>query len=372
MDTEMFARRVQRCARQMTEAGLDALLLTKPANMYYLTGDGRLCAYVLVTREAQVALGVPKTDLADVEALARFDRIEGFEDEVGMIHSIAHFFQHFGIAGGSLGLEYTFLTRSMLGMLTHPHAKPEKVEVKDCTAILSGLRLVKEPEELERIRSASRLADRGMAAAIAGAKAGKTESQVAAEAEYALRQAGAEGFWRTYVSSGPRTSIAHGLPGARRLETGDLVMIDVHPILEGYSADICRTVCVGRPTAAQQEAYDLYLQAQQATIGLVKAGVGMEELEARMHGVLREAGHGEHVFGPPIHGVGIEFEEAPLPAGHAFFHGEKAPPPLAANVVLAVGNCGLYTGPWGVRVEDTVIVGAEGPEVLTSAPRRLA
>ena len=91
-----------------------------------------------------------------------------------------------------------------------------------------------------------------------------------------------------------------------------------------------------------------------------------------MHGVLREAGHGEHVFGPPIHGVGIEFEEAPLPAGHAFFHGEKAPPPLAANVVLAVGNCGLYTGPWGVRVEDTVIVGAEGPEVLTSAPRRLA
>jgi Xaa-Pro aminopeptidase len=98
----------------------------------------------------------------------------------------------------------------------------------------------------------------------------------------------------------------------------------------------------------------------------------MEELEAKLHGVLREAGHGEHVFGPPIHGVGIEFEEAPLPAGHAFFHGEKAPPPLAANVVLAVGNCGLYTGAWGVRVEDTVIVGAEGPEVLTRTPRRLA
>jgi Xaa-Pro aminopeptidase len=289
-----------------------------------------------------------------------------------MIHSIAHFFQHFGIASGSVGLEYTFLTRSMMGMLTHPHAKPEKVEVKDCTPILSGLRLVKEPEELERIRAAARVADRGMAAAIAGAKAGKSESQVAAEAEYALRQAGAEGFWRTYVSSGPRTTIAHGLPGSRRLGRGELVMIDVHPILEGYSADICRTVCVGRPSDEQQQAYALYLRAQQSTIGLVQAGVGMEELEAKLHGVLREAGHGDHVFGPPIHGVGIEFEEAPLPAGHAFFHGEKAPPPLPENVVLAVGNCGLYLGPWGVRVEDTVIVGASGPEVLTRAPRRLA
>jgi Xaa-Pro aminopeptidase len=311
----MFARRVERCARQMTEAGLDALLLTKPANMYYLTGDGRLCAYVLVTREAQVAMGVPKTDLADVEALARFDRIEGFEDEVGMIHSIAHFFQHLGIAGGSLGLEYTFLTRSMLGMLTHPHAKPEKVEVKDCTAILSALRLVKEPEELQRIRSASRLADRGMAAAIAGAKAGKTESQVAAEAEYALRQAGAEGFWRTYVSSGPRTSIAHGLPGARRLETGDLVMIDVHPILEGYSADICRTVCVGAPTAAQQQAYDLYLQAQQATIGLVKAGVGMAELEARMHGCCGKPATGSTCSARPSTGWASSSRRRRFPPG---------------------------------------------------------
>jgi len=69
--------------------------------------------------------------------------------------------------------------------------------------------------------------------------------------------------------------------------------------------------------------------------------------------------------------VGIEFEEAPLPPGHAFFHGEKAPPPLAANVVIAVGNCGLYTGPFGVRVEDTVVVRADAPMVLTSYPKFL-
>ena len=104
---------------------------------------------------------------------------------------------------------------------------------------------------------------------------------------------------------------------------------------------------------------------------MIKAGVEVSDLENHLHQVMKDAGHAQHIFGPPIHGVGIEFEEAPLPAGHAFFHGEKAPPPLPENVVIAVGNCGLYAGSWGVRVEDTVVVGKEEPIVLTSYPRQL-
>jgi Xaa-Pro aminopeptidase len=366
-----YKERLKRAGLLMKEAGIDVLLLSKPSNMFYLTGDGRLCAYAMVTQDGKVALGVPKTDVDDVRQVAHFDHIVGFEDEVGMIHSIAHHFEHFGISQGTVGLEYTFLTQSMMAMLTHPHAKPEKVAVKDCTHVMSGLRIVKDGEEVERIRAAAKVAEAGMRAAVGAIKPGMTESQVAAEAEYAMRQAGAEEFWRTYVSSGPRTNIAHGLPTSRRLETGDLVMIDIHPIVNGYSADMCRTVCAGKPTAEQQAAYDLYLRAQQATIARVRAGVGMVELEQTLHGVLKEAGHGEHIFGPPIHGVGIEFEEPPLPPGHAFFHGEKEPTPLEANTVIAVGNCGLYLGDFGVRVEDTVLVTTEGCAVLTSFPRTL-
>lgn len=166
-------------------------------------------------------------------------------------------------------------------------------------------------------------------------------------------------------------SETYRLPTLRKIQKGDLVMIDIHPIVNGYSADICRTVCAGSPTAEQKKAHDLYLKAQQATIAKAKAGVGMVDLEQTLHSILKDAGHEGHIFGPPIHGLGIDFEEAPLPPGHAFFHGEKAPPPLAANVVIAVGNCGLYTGPWGVRVEDTVVIGGEGPEVLTEYPRTL-
>ncbi len=371
MDKSRHRERVERCAGLMKASGLDALLLTKPANMFYLTGDGRLCAYAMITQNGRVALGVPMTDVEDVRALARFDYIVGFDNEVGMIHSIAHHFKEFGIQRGTVGLEFTFLTQAMMGMLTHPHAKPKEVSVKDCTAIFSELRLVKDAEEIEHIRKAGSVAVVGMRAAIEAVRPGIEETQVAADAEHAMRSAGAEGFSRTYVASGPRTNIAHGIPTRRKLAANDLVMIDLHPIVDGYSADICRTVCVGQPTPEYRAVYELFIKAQQATIAKVKAGVSMSELEQTLHTSIKEAGHGAHLFGPPIHGVGIEFEEAPLPAGHAFFHGEKAPKPLEANVVLAIGNCGLYTGPWGVRVEDTVLVGAEHGEVLTVCPRNL-
>jgi Xaa-Pro aminopeptidase len=314
---------------------------------------------------------VPQTDIEDVTRLAHFDHIVGFEDEVGLIHSVAHYFKDFNITEGVVGLEYSFLPAPRIGMFTHPHAKPKGVEPRDCTPLMSALRLVKDSGEIELMRESGKVADTGMGAAVSSLRPGMTENMVAAEAEYAMRQAGADDFYRTYVSSGPRTNIAHGLPTQRILEKGDLVMIDVHPVVNGYCSDLCRTVCVGKPAAEQKSAYELYVKALKAAIAIVRQGIGMNILEQTMHDVFKEAGHKDHIFGPPIHGIGLEFEEAPLPAGHAFFHGEKGPGPLAAGTVIALGNCGLYTGPWGIREEDTVAVDKNGPDLITSYPRQL-
>jgi Xaa-Pro aminopeptidase len=371
MKSHLYQERVQRCCRLMQAAGMDLMVLTKPANMFYLTGDGRLCAYAMITKDGDVALGVPQTDLKDVGELAHFAHIVGFEDEVGMIHSIAHYFKQFGISRGVMGLEYAFLPQPRMGMLTHPHAKPEAVTTKDCTPVMSELRLVKDDGEIEALSRAAKVAVVGIEAALRAVGPGVTESQVAAAAEYAMRHNGAVDFYRSYVSSGPRTNVAHGLPTLRKLEDGDLVMIDIHPVVDGYSSDMCRMTCVGTPTSEQQAAHDLYVKALEVTIAKAKAGVEMTELEKTMNDLFEAEGHKEHIFGPPIHGIGIEFEESPLPPGHAFFHGEKAPAPLEVNVVIAIGNCGLYTGPWGVRVEDTVVVGPHGPTVLTDYPRGL-
>src|SRR4030042_3696383 len=156
MNNMIHKDRRRRCCRLMKSANLDVLLLTKPSNMFYLTGDGRLCAFAMINQKGKVALGVPQTDVKDVKSLAYFNYLVGFEDEVRMIHSIAHYFDHFGIKKGTVGLEHTFLTGAMMNMLTHPHAKPKKVAVKDCTAILSALRIVKDDEEIERIRAAGK------------------------------------------------------------------------------------------------------------------------------------------------------------------------------------------------------------------------
>jgi|GEM_PF-70299 len=366
-----FDERIKRAGELMKEQGIEALLLTKPANMFYLTGDGRLCAYALVTFKGKMALGVPSTDMKDVMAIAYFDEMAGFEDEVGMLHSLHNFFEKFGLEKAKVGLENTFLTVSMKSMLTHPHAMPETAVAVDGTEVMSRVRMVKSREEIEIIKQAANVADQGMKAAVEAVKPGATEIEIAGAAEAAMRKADAEGFYRTYVASGPRTNIAHGLPSYRKIEDGDLVMIDLHPVYHGYCADICRTVCAGKPTAKQKEAFDLFLKAQERTVGLVKAGVTMLDLEEALQGMMREAGHGEHIFGPPLHGVGIEFEEPPLPSGHAFFHGEKEAVPLEEGVVVSIGNCGLYLGDFGVRVEDTVLVTKEGPLVLSTFKRRL-
>src|SRR4030042_1434483 len=140
MAAHPYQERLKRCCQLMKEVDLSVLLLTKPSNMFYLTGDGRLCAYAMITQDGKVAMGVPQTDVEDVRNLAHYDHIVGFDDEVGMIHSIAHNFEHFGIKEGAVGLEYTFLTQSMMGVLTHPHAKPASLTVENCSHLLTELR----------------------------------------------------------------------------------------------------------------------------------------------------------------------------------------------------------------------------------------
>ena len=177
-----YHERIKWACELMEKHGLDIIILTNPANMFYLTGDGRLCAYAMVTRNGKVAIGVPQTDIKDVQERATMDHIVGFEDEVGMIHSLADNFKRFSIQKGTLGLEYAFLPKPRMGMLTHPHGKPEAVDVKDCTAIMSELRLVKDDDEITRLKAAARVADAGMEAAIRSIKIGMTESQAAAAA----------------------------------------------------------------------------------------------------------------------------------------------------------------------------------------------
>ena len=262
----------------------------------------------------------------------------------------------------------------MMGMLTHPHAKPGEGgreglhahPVRDCAWSRS------------RRRSSASAPRRGwptpgMAAAVAG-RAGRASPRARwrPRREYAMRQAGADEFWRTYVCSGPRTNIAHGLPTQRRLEAGDLVMIDIHPIVNGYSADICRTVCVGqRPRPSSRPPMTCICRPSRPPSPWRKAGVGMVELERHLHGIIRD--------GRP--------RRAPLRPAHPRRRhrvrggAAAARPrllPRREGAAAAGGQRGhrrgqlraLHRARGACASRTPVIVGARGPEVLTRPPRR--
>jgi len=153
-ESEIFKERVRRAGALMEGAGLDAVLLTKPQNMMYLAGDGRLCSFTIVSKEGATYVGVPKTDLEDVKKSCASEHILGFEDEVGMLHSLMHIWKELGLEKGKVGIENTFLKASMLEMFKHPHAKPERLEFADATSIMTDLRIVKSSEEIDLIRKA--------------------------------------------------------------------------------------------------------------------------------------------------------------------------------------------------------------------------
>jgi len=370
-DSVVFKQRIQRAGELMEKARLNAILLTKPQNMSYLVGDGRLCAFAIVARSGASYVGVPKTDIEDTKKACASEHILGFEDEVGMLHSLMHIWKELGLEKGKVGAENTWLKVSMLEMFKHPHAKPEALEFADATQIMTDLRIIKSSEEIEKIRRAARLADKAMAAAVKAATPRVTETEIAGEAEYVMRKNGAEEFFRTYVASGPRSSIAHGVVGHRKVRKGDMVMIDLHPTVDEYHADLCRTISVGKPSEKQRKAFEIYLRAQRAAMQAASPNATMTQLENIMHETFEKEGYEEYFFGPPIHGVGLEFEEPPLPAGHAFFHGEEPKDELKPGMVISIGNCGLYLRDFGVRIEDTVGITEKGHEELTHYSRTL-
>jgi len=370
-DNLVFKDRLRRAAGLMEKAGLDAILLTKPQNLTYLLGDGRLCAFGIVAKTGSNYIGVPKTDVEDVKKSCASEHIIGFEDEVGMLHSLMHIWRELRLDKGKVGVENTFLKVSMFEMFKHPHAKPEGLEFGDATDIMTELRIVKSSEEIEAIAKAARVADKAMAVAIEAVKPGVPETLIAGEAEYVMRKNGAEEFFRTYVSSGPRSSIAHEVVSSRKLRKGEIVMIDLHPTVDGYHADVCRTVSVGKPTEKQRKAFDVYLKAQRTAVKAAGPKTTMTSLENLMHDVFEKEKYEQYFVGPPIHGVGLEFEEPPLPAGHAFFHGEEPRDELKPGMVISIGNCGLYLGDFGVRIEDTIAITDKDHKELTNYPREI-
>src|SRR5574341_2259712 len=360
-----------RAAALMELHGIDALFLMKPANLAYLTGDGRPCALALFTRALQCVVAVPATDLTSVRETSAATDIRVFRSEEEMFHGFRDVLGEHGLAASTIGLEKNFFDASLYEVFV-AHILP-RARVVSATPVLSRLRMLKEPGEIECLKAAAGVADAGMAAAVHAVRPGGRETEVAGEAEYAMRKAGAEGWASaTYVASGWRSAMAHGPASTKLIEGGEAVQVHLAPIARGYTVDLCRTLLVGRVPDDIAQATQAYIEAQELGIAAAGPGLPLMGIDGAMATSLEHAGFGGAFLRPVFHGVGIEHEEAPIPGGHAVIHGEENVERVEAGMVPAIGNCGIYREAFGVRLEDTVAVTERGPVSLTRSPKTLS
>lgn len=365
-----FRSRWARAASLMERRGIDALFLMKPANLAYLTGDGRPCALGLLTRDLRCVVAVPASDLRSVRMASAATDIRVFRSEEEMFHGFRDVLREHRLSEATIALEKNFFDAALFEVFT-AHILP-KARVVPAAPVLSRLRMLKEPAEVECLKAAARVADEGMAAAVRAVRAGVRETDVAGEAEHAMRKAGAEGWASaTYVASGWRSAMAHGPASLKSIAAGEAVQVHVAPIVSGYTVDLCRTLLVGRAPEEIARATRAYVEAQERGIAAAAPGAPLMGIDAAMASSLEHAGFEGAFLRPVFHGVGIEHEEAPIPGGHAVIHGEEKIEQVESGMVLAIGNCGIYRESFGVRMEDTVWVTEQGPVSLTRHPKTL-
>jgi Xaa-Pro dipeptidase len=363
-----FKARWARAAASMKAHGIDAVFMMKPANLAYLTGDGRPCALGLLTGALRCIVAVPASDVKSVRMASAATDIRAFGSEEEMFHGFRDVLKEQGLSRATIAVEKNFFDAALYEVFK-AHILPD-ADVVPAGPILSRLRMLKEPPEIECLRAAARVAEAGMAAAERQIRPGVRETDVAGEVEHAMRRAGAEGWASaTYVASGWRSAMAHGPASLKVIEAGEAVQVHLAPIVSGYTVDLCRTILVGPVSEEVTRAAIAYAEAQEGGVAAAAAGAPLMGIDAAMSRALDRAGYGGAFLRPVFHGVGIEHEEAPIPGGHAVIHGEEKVDQVEAGMVLAIGNCGIYRESFGVRMEDTVWVSERGPESLTNYPK---
>src|ERR1019366_8438652 len=229
--------------------------------------------------------------------------------------------------------------------------------------LVAKLRWVKDAGEIWKLRAAAALGCRLFEGAVETMQAGMTETAVAAELEYAARVAGAEGMsFPTIVASGERSALPHGHATRAKLPKRGFVTLGFGVVLDGYCSDMTRTVHMGRALAEERDAYDAVLEAQEAGVAAVRAGVTAGEVDEAARSVLRRVGLDKWFSHSTGHGVGLEIHEGPRLA-------TKQTQRLEAGMVVTI-EPGIYMpGKFGVRIEDMVLVTAKGGEVLTPSTK---
>lgn len=355
--------RIGRLGAKLAERGLDGIILPAPESLTnvqvrYLTGFSGSSSYVLGTRSGAWLL----TDFRYIEvATAQAVGYEVVRHERDYVVTLARLVAEAGLA--RVGFEASHVPVAMLA--AWQRAMPS-VDFVPVGTLMQELRIVKDPAEIASIRRAAEGAGQALLALLPTI-AGRREIDFAVDLEHRMRALGLDGpGFPTIVASGERGSLPHAQPGERVVRPGEMVTVDFGGLSDGYRSDETLTFGVGTVPARLREIFDVVHSAQAAGIAAVRAGVRASAVDQAARAVIEAAGYGEAFGHGTGHGVGLDVHERPFAA--------REPEPdrddvLGAGMTITV-EPGIYLpGVGGARLEDTLLVTANGCERLTTVPK---
>ncbi|TDZ45533.1 M24 family metallopeptidase [Mycobacteroides franklinii] len=353
--------RRERLREELRTDGLDALLVTDLLNIRYLTGFTGSAAALWVA----AGDGPDETDTVlctdgryRTQAAAQVPDLRAVIDRRYGAALVAL------AASGRAGFESHVVTVDGFDRLAEAAGDVELVRAPNR---VEKLREVKDESEILLLERACAAADTALSALIetGGIRPGRTEREVARELESLMAEHGADGpSFETIVAAGPNSAIPHHRPTGAVLARGDFVKIDFGALVAGYHSDMTRTLVLGAVAPWQQEIYDVVLAAQAAGREALAPGASLKDVDAAARDIITVAGYGEN-FGHGLgHGVGLQIHEAPG-------IGSTATGTLLAGSTVTVEPGVYLPDRGGVRIEDTLVVRPDGPELLTRFPKEL-
>ncbi|PAV26771.1 Xaa-Pro aminopeptidase [Tamilnaduibacter salinus] len=365
-DTELDRRR-HALDSAMARAGLDALLITQPAEIHYLTGYNTFEVSVhtaLAYRPGEAVLQVPSIETGPAVAMARCDRILGYRWE-GPGEILDPLSETLDAMGQTIGLDLggaSLRPRLVDGLREQLGA----ARIVDSQGILARIRRVKSEAEIDLLRHSARMTESGMAAARDAVRAGGTDSEVAAEAARAMHAAGSEFMsMQPIVVAGMRSSIIHTNHRRLLIEAGDPVFMEMGAACQRYTAPQMHTVIAGQqgPTDTMRRVADTIRTVYETLCRAMVPGRSFDDAARDAETVF--APLADEAFFSGVYGytVGAQFPPSWVEGSGFIARGE--PDVFEADMVFHLPLCFRIPGAWGIGFSETVRVTVDGAEPLT-------
>jgi Xaa-Pro aminopeptidase len=368
----LYSQRAETVRRTLAETGLDALIVTHPPNLRYLSGFDGSMGILLVAPTRAVLIVDGRYITAARERAGSSQELQWIQVELAsrsleerLIEAILEW------QAVAIGVEAAAMTLSrferLRGLLDAGHGTARKpVRLIPTERIVERARLIKDAFEVGTLRKAAGLLSEVAARALEIVTPGRAELEIAADVDSFLRQAGfSKPAFETIVASGPNSALPHARPGPRRLGPGDSVVLDFGGVYDGYCVDLTRTVQLPPASDAFSNTFAAVRAAHDAAIASIRPGIKASLVDSAARDVLAARGLGEAFVHGTGHGLGLEVHEEPRVTRPGSPILDEV---LQPGMVFTVEPGAYLPGRHGVRIENDVVVTSEGCEVLTSVP----